>query len=154
MGIMNLRLFGFLIVFVSAELFGLSANAQKRSSDALTNLKRKEAEGKVIIEMDSLILANYNKFLVQNKKNEGIFGYRIRIFSDNGIGAKEKQRRMQAKFLSLYPDIKTDPEYEGSYYKIYVGNYRTKRDAQKMLDKISKDFPDAFIIEDKIVLEE
>ncbi|MDA3821428.1 MAG: SPOR domain-containing protein, partial [Bacteroidales bacterium] len=102
----------------------------------------------------TLIQYNYYKHIVQNSKDIGVEGYRIRIFSDIGHGAKERQQRIRAKFLSLYPEIQTYPPYEGSYYKIYVGDFRTKRDALKVLEIIIKDFPDAFIVEDKIVIEE
>lgn len=122
--------------------------------DAMERLENKELEGIIMLQMDSLILENYNKHLVQNNKNRGVSGYRIRIFSDNGMGAKEDQKRVRAEFLSLFPGIPTYYPYEGSYYKIYVGDFRTKRDALKILDKIRRKFPDAFIVEDSIIIEE
>jgi hypothetical protein len=125
-----------------------------RTIDALNSLKKKELKGDVVISMDTLIQDNYYKHLVQNSKDIGIEGYRIRIFSDIGLGAKDRQKRVMAKFLSLYPEIYTYHPYDDSYYKIYVGDFRTKRDALKVLATISKNFPDAFIVEDKIVIED
>lgn len=122
--------------------------------DPLYRLENKEFKGSVILTLDTLIQENYYKHLIKNKKDEGIEGYRIRIFSDNGHGAKEAQTKVKANFLSQYPDINTHNRYEGSYYKIYVGDFRTKREAMKMLETIKKNFPDAFIVEDKIIIEE
>lgn len=130
------------------------AGQSRKSTDALGRLQQKEMSGDVILTLDPLILENYNKHLVQNSKNRGVEGFRIRIFSDNGQGAKEHQKRVRAKFLSLHPEIQTYNRYEGSFYKIYVGDFRTKRDALRILSTIKEDFPDAFIVEDNIIIEE
>jgi hypothetical protein len=145
----------FLILFIMMIPGSFTATGQSgHTHDPVNRLKQKEINGTVILEMDSLIFDNYRKHLIQNSRNRGVEGYRIRIFSDNGHGAKENQMRVRASFLSLFPEIPTYYRYEGSYYKIYVGDFRTKRDALKTLAVISKDFPDAFIVEDKIVLKD
>jgi hypothetical protein len=149
----------FLIFFISAITLSFAAAAQSpntdvSATDALERLQQREMNGQGLISMDSLIMENYMKHLVYNSRNGGIEGYRIRIFSDNGQGAKDEQKRVRARFLSLHPGIVTYNRYEGSYYKIYVGDFRTKRDALRQLDEISKDFPDAFIVEDKIIIDE
>lgn len=135
-------------------MYGQKTYTSARSVDALTSLKQKELTGGVVLSLDTLIVENYNKHLIQNSKNRGIEGYRIRIFSDNGQGANESQKRVKARFLSLFPDIHIYDRYEGSYYKIYVGDFRTKRDALKILETIKRRFPDAFIIDNRIIIEE
>jgi hypothetical protein len=132
-----------------------AAHAQRPSDgDALSRLRQKENQGIITIQMDSLVEVNYRKHLLQNYRNRGIAGYRIRIFSDNGPGAKEHQQRTRAHFLSMYPEIPVYYRYEGSYYKVYVGDFRTRNDAMKELMEIQRNFPDAFIVEDDIVLHE
>lgn len=106
------------------------------------------------IYLDSLLEENYKKHLVKNSQTMGIAGYRIRIFSDNGRGAKDNQKRIRAAFLSRFPELDAYSRYEGSYYKIYVGDFRTKSDAILLLDRIRREFPDAFIVEDNIKIEE
>ncbi len=106
------------------------------------------------VYLDSLLEKNYNKHMVVSSQNMGIAGYRIRIFSDNGRGAKDNQKRVRANFLSLYREVDAYPKYEGSYYKVYVGDFRTKSQAILLLERIEKEFPDAFIVEDNIVIEE
>jgi hypothetical protein len=139
-----------IILTAGTAVAGQSGNA----TDAFGRLQQKEMSGDVILTLDPHILENYNKHLVQNSRNRGIAGYRIRIFSDNGQGAKEHQMRVRANFLSLHPKISTYNRYEGSFYKVYVGDFRTKRDALKALSNIKRNFPDAFIVDDKIVIEE
>lgn len=149
----------FIIFSILAMTLSIGAGAQSikkdvNGSDALERLQQREVNGQGLISMDKLILEHYKKHLVYNSKNRGIRGYRIRIFSDNGHGAKDEQMRARASFLSLHPGIVTYNKYEGSYYKIYVGDFRTKRDALKTMEIIRKDFPDAFIVEDIIEIED
>lgn len=147
----------FIIIICFSFLNDIAAQDQSRvvrGSDPLERLKEKEMDGRVTISMDSLVEENYHKHLLQNSKERGVKGWRIRIFSDNGFGAKDEQRRVRAKFISLFPEIKTYYRYEGSYYKIYVGDYRTRRDALLELEQVSGEFPDAFIVEDFIVVKE
>ncbi len=138
--------------FVSGQNY--TTGQRQAPKDALGRLMQKESYGRFDITFDTLIVENYNKLLVKNSKNPGVEGYRIRIFSDNGYGARESQQRVKADFLSLYPDIKMHDGYDKSYYKIYVGDFRTKRDALKVLNRIKRNFPESFIVEDKIVLED
>lgn len=151
---MKCIIFSILVMLLSSAAIAQGSQTDVSAADALERLQQREMNGQVIISLDSLVLEHYKKHLVYNSKNRGIEGFRIRIFSDNGQGAKDEQKRVRARFLSLHPDIITYNRYEGSYYKIYVGDFRTKRDALKTLDLIGKDFPDAFIVEDKIVIEE
>jgi hypothetical protein len=145
----------FTILLTIVLSFSAAMQGQSRQpSDALSRLMQKEMTGDVILTLEPLILENYNKHMIQNSRNRGVTGFRIRIFSDNGMGARNQQLRVMANFLSLYPEIPADPKYDGSYYKIYVGNFRTKRDALKILGNIKRNFPDAFIVEDNIVIEE
>ena len=137
----------------------LSAQAQRdrtrvRQDDILESLREKEVSGQVSIYLDSLLEENYKKHLVSNSKNRGISGYRVRIFSDTGRGAKDKQKRIRANFLSLYPDVDAYSSYEDTYFKIYVGDCRTKNEAILLLERIKKNFPDAFVVEYNIVIEE
>ena len=115
--------------------------------DILMHLQDTDNGGQFSIQVDSLLVANYYKFRIENKKNSGIPGYRIRIYSKSGLGAKEEQQRMRAKFLSYYPGIDAYHAYDEPYFKIYVGDCRTRREAQKLYDKIKKRFPNPIIID-------
>lgn len=152
---MKLKVFFILFaLFTSLSAFAQRGRTQVRQDDVLQSLRTKEVTGQVSIYLDSLLEENYKKHLVSNSKNQGIAGFRVRIFSDTGRGAKDNQKRVRAQFLSLYTDVDAYSRYEGSYYKIYVGDYRTKNEAILLLERIRKNFPDAFVVEDNIVIEE
>ena len=152
---MKLKVFTILLLLTHC-IFSYSQRGGRtvRQSDVLENLKEKEGNGQMTVSLVSLLEVNYNKHLVKNSQTMGIAGYRIRIFSDNGRGAKDNQKRVKANFLSLFPELDAYPKYEGSYFKVYVGDFRTKSQAILLLERIKKEFPDAFIVEYNIVIEE
>ena len=119
--------------------------------DLLNSLQQSGRNNKVSLEMDSLLASNYYKLLTSNKKTSGIPGYRIRIYSESGIGAKEEQQRIKARFLTLYPGIDAYNSYDEPFFKIYLGDCRTRSEALKLIDRIERNFPNPFIVDDYIV---
>lgn len=122
------------------------------SGDLLRLLQNADAGSDFHMETDSLLVANYYKLLEKNKTVTGVPGYRIRIFSGSGLGAKEEQQRVRARFLSLYPDVDAYHVYDEPYFKVYVGDCRTESEAIKLYDRIKGDFPDLFLVPDYINL--
>jgi len=129
---------------------GQSTQGSGTRGDILTVLTDEENDDQVRIEVDSLLIANYYKLITTNKKVTGIPGYRIRIYSESGLGAREEQQRMRAKFLSYHPGIDAYNKYDEPFFKVYVGDCRTKSEALILYDEIKKDFPNPIIVPDYI----
>ena len=110
--------------------------------------------GKVQIRQDEKLTEVLFNHIEQNKHERGIPMYWIRIYSDSGHGAREKAYSIKAKFLKNYESIDNNVVYDDPNYKIYVGGYRTKSEALKLLRKIHQDFPTAFIVYDHIIFPE
>lgn len=122
--------------------------------DILRKLLEEGPSDRVYIELDSMLLANYDKLISSNMKSSGVPGYRIRIYSESGIGAKQEQQQVRARFLSLFPGIDAYNRYDEPYFKIYVGDCRTRSDALKLHELIRREFPNSIIREDKINLKQ
>jgi hypothetical protein len=132
-------------------LEGIVLQAQSPDGkDLLRQLQARGEKGEVKVEADSLLLANYYKFLTMNSKMSGVPGYRIRIYSESGLGAKEKQQKVRARFLSLYPGTDAYYRYDEPYFKVYVGDCRTRSEALKLYDRIKENFPNPILVEDYI----
>ena len=127
-------------------------NQSTVQGDVLRDLLEEGPGDRVNIEVDSLLKANYDKLIARNMQSSGVPGYRIRIYSESGIGAKQEQQQVRARFLSLYPGLDAFNRYDEPYFKIFVGDCRTRSEALKLLDMIEKDFPNSFIREDYINL--
>ncbi|MCK4991891.1 MAG: hypothetical protein KAS29_15435, partial [Bacteroidales bacterium] len=90
-------------IYTGLLVHGQSGQTTPSGGDILLHLQDDKVGDQVDIQVDSLLVANYYKFMIRNRKDSGIPGYRIRIYSESGLGAKEKQQRIKAKFLSYYP---------------------------------------------------
>ncbi len=79
-------------------------------------------------------------------------GYRVRIFFDNGKTARDRSTAIATGFKKNYPDVAVYRVFEDLYFKVAVGDFRTKTDAMRFLNEISKSYPSAFIITDQVNL--
>jgi hypothetical protein len=89
-------------------------------------------------------------FMEQNRKMDGIPCYWIRIYAGSAYDAREKAYETKARFLRNYERIRNDVIYDDPNFKVYIGGYRSKSETLKLLNRIKKDFPTAFIVYDVI----
>ena len=95
--------------------------------------------------LDSLVARN----IESNKSANGIQGYRVQIF----FGSERKNATdAKTKLLQLLPDEEVYLIYQQPYFKVRVGDYRTRLEAEAVYRKLINDFDKAFIVPDKINL--
>jgi hypothetical protein len=139
------------ISFLFFLISTLSNLAICQSSNFVENLeKEKPGEGKIKLVQDKSISQAFEKFQWEQSKQNGIDGFRIRIFSDSGPNAKAGFDEAKAKFIDIFDNIKIHESFVYPNYKIYVGDFRTRSDALKVLSAMEWQFPDAFIVQTKI----
>lgn len=76
-------------------------------------------------------------------------GFRIRIFLDSRRGAREASAEAIQRFSQKYPYINADRSYSAPNFKVSIGNFRTRLEAESFLREIIYSFPDAFIVREK-----
>ena len=74
-------------------------------------------------------------------------GFRVQIFSGSD---RDKTYQEQARFKSMYPAINTYISYTQPNYKIRVGDFRTRLEAEKFMNQIRKVYPTLFIFQERI----
>lgn len=77
-------------------------------------------------------------------------GYRVRIFFDNKQTARVESEETLKRFESLYHDVAAYRTYANPYFKVTVGDFRTKSEAVKLLERIKGSFPSAFVVKENI----
>ena len=109
--------------------------------------------------LDTLLSRYIDSFKSIEEKNggyAGMEGWRIQIFSSSARNAKVESGNILQDFLkkfpeSKYPELKYYTQFAvPNYYKVRVGNFRTRTEATKLYLLISKAFPDAYIVPDII----
>lgn len=83
-------------------------------------------------------------------KDRGLSGYRVRIFFDNKRTARGDSEAAMEKFKALYPEVEVFRSYVNPYFKVTVGNYRTRSEAMGLLRRVRREFPTAFIVKEEI----
>lgn len=84
-----------------------------------------------------------NKYEAILKAKNGVDGWRVQIMFKT---KKEEIQQLKITFIKLYPGIPAYLKYEAPYYRLRVGNCRTKLEAIKIKQEISKNFPDAYAV--------
>ena len=77
-------------------------------------------------------------------------GYRVRIFFDNKQTARVESEETLKKFESMYHDVVAYRTYANPYFKVTVGDFRTRSEAMKLLERIKVAFPSAFVVKENI----
>lgn len=87
---------------------------------------------------------------IQANPHRTINGYRVRIFFDNKQTARVESEKTLKKFEKMYPDVLAYRTYTNPYFKVTVGDCRTKSEAMALLGRIKKAFPSAFVVKENI----
>ena len=84
-------------------------------------------------------------------KNEGrtFSGFRIRIFIDSKRDAREASLKMLQKFNQSYPKVPAYRTYAAPNFKVSVGNFRNRVEAEAFLKLIAGEFTEAFIVRER-----
>jgi hypothetical protein len=95
------------------------------------------------------ILYNFN--LSKEYGHPGMDGFRIQIYSSSNLNAREESNKANALFISKFPNIRSEQLYaKPGWFKIRVGDFRTRTEATRLFLIISKEFPNAYIVPDFI----
>ncbi|MDR3133598.1 MAG: SPOR domain-containing protein [Prevotellaceae bacterium] len=130
-------------VLLFAFFVALCAGAQE---DIFRSL---QAGGNVVIRQSNEIENAVLGHIARNryKKNKG---YRIRIFFDNGQTARQESSAIEQAFSESYPAVPVYREFDDLYYKVAVGDFRTRTDAMRFLESIQRNYSSAFIFAENI----
>lgn len=98
--------------------------------------------GTVTIDQDRQIekLLEFKKDLTTNEI------YKIQVFSGNRSSAE----KAKIDFLNSYNDWPVSMEYNTPNYKIWIGNFTNRLEAERALQKIKRNYQTAFIFKPKI----
>lgn len=111
--------------------------------------------------LDSTIFEKKNTITIKDsridKLNKSYFdsfrlkGFRVQIYS--GI-KRQPANQARSTFLRDHPKTKAHLNYEQPYYKVRVGDFKTKLEALKYKSGITNKFPFCFIVQDEIDINE
>lgn len=104
---------------------------------------------KVTIDQSSSIESLLQRHIA-NSAGRKITGYRVRIFFDNKQDARNRSEAAAGQFASQFPGIRVYSTYEKPFFKVTVGDFRTKSEAMQLLKKIEGEYRSVFLVKETI----
>ena len=103
------------------------------------------AKAQIIVSptIDSLVI----KTIARNQENPTIPGFRIQVYNANSQVEAEKIKEWLMQFD---PTLQLYIMYQAPNFKVRVGNFRKRVDAQYLLNALHEKFPSAFLVPDRI----
>jgi hypothetical protein len=106
---------------------------------------------RLIIVQDPAIDTLITRHILANASKQGVDGWRIQIYRGGHRTANEDSNRVRARFMEEYPAIATYRTFDRpNWFKIKVGDFRTREEAAVVYFDILKRYPDAYLIRDVI----
>lgn len=130
------------LLFASFLLLGLSASAQEWVVSA-------NDDSSLVVGRDS----RYDQLVAKQRRlnvtRQTVPGYRVQIY----FGAnRPKASEVKIDFTSRYPDVPAYISYQQPNYKVRVGDFRSRFEAQQFMGKLEGQFPTIFIVPDEVRL--
>ena len=140
------------LLFAAMLIFsGLCVKAQ--TNDLFLQLNEQhDGYGKISVLQDTKLYKMVDIFADANKR-EGMNGYRVQIFSGSGQNARATMLSISQQFLRNFPDFDNTQiytEYKAPYFKMCVGDFRSKGEANAFYHKIKGLYPDSYVVKAKI----
>lgn len=97
--------------------------------------------------MDGSTIKAIEKHKEFNKKNPLIPGYRIQTYAGS---SRQQAMTIRNEIAEKYPDYAAYVIYKQPTFRVRVGDFRTRFEAQKLLNEIKPVYSSSFIVPDDI----
>ena len=146
----------FLPVLLAILLGSATASAQAPVDSSLLgvdilSLIGQKDNGTAIVNQSIEIRNALSRHIVANSSAK-MQGYRVRIFFDSDRTARTKSAAIAAEFSEKYPEVPVYRSHVSPYFKVAVGDFRTRADAQRFASKLSASgaYPYVFVVKEQI----
>ena len=99
------------------------------------------------VKQDEKIASLVEKYIHYNAKKEFAEGYRLQIMYTD---VRDEAYKSKGAMYKEFPDLASYVEYEQPYYKLRLGDFKTRLEATYYLQQVTPIYPGAFIVKDKI----
>ncbi len=101
------------------------------------------------VQQPDNVRSGFAKHLNANR-SKVMNGYRVRIFFDNKQAARSSSEQVVNHFRQAYPGVPVYRSYTAPFFKVTVGDCRTRSEAMRLLERVRGDYPSAFVIKETI----
>jgi hypothetical protein len=110
------------------------------------------SQAKVYINADAKLFQIIKQHKQQNTGKAQIRGWRIRVYMGSGRNARNEANNAKMKIRNLFPDIEPHIIHHSPYFQVLAGDFRSRIEAEAYRKKMLNRFPDCYVVESKISL--
>lgn len=145
---------GFIITavfFLCSESF--SAFAQQHNESAFsfsttTKLPLQNSQPSQVIQDPRISLLIQKQIYINSLALHNVPGFRVQVISTMNRG---KAMETKAKLMQLFPQYQTYFSYQSPYFRVRIGNFMTRNDAEQLQEQLNNYFPSGvFTVRDMI----
>lgn len=117
-----------------------------------TGAKAQDSRGRLNVRFMTASLDSLVRYSAQSNANQTTLdGFRIQIYSGSGVTSKNDAAETQARFMRMYPEEKAYIIYNAPFWRVRVGDYRSRSEALVLLNKLQGSFGGSYIVRDNTV---
>lgn len=149
----------FILVILGFSSLIVRSQSYYTTSDLFKSTDANSRSGRLTIYQDPALDTLIGRYIMENKNLEerngftGVEGFRIQIYNSSDRNAKIESAKVRQEFMNQFPDVVSYLLFaEPAWYKVRVGNFRSRTEATRLFLIISKKFPNADLVPDIINL--
>lgn len=110
---------------------------------------RNTGDGNIVLTQDELLRRAVKRHIEIN--NDGFEGFRVQIYFGSGQRAMGEAQSVKKNFLNKYgKDYNAYIDFDSPFFKVRVGDFRTKAEALFFQNLISPSFPNSWIVQVRV----
>ena len=139
------------LLLIQGAAFAQSAVDSTILGADIFSLIGQKGSGSATVNQSQELRNALSRHIVSNS-NTKMQGYRVRIFFDSDRTARAKSEAIAAGFMERYPGIRAYRSHVSPYFKVTVGDFRTRADAQRFASRLTSSvaYPCVFVVKEQI----
>ena len=119
--------------------------------DIINKGRPETVKERLIINQDPALDTLISRHIMANAMKKGVDGWRIQVYRGGHRTASEDANKVRAKFMEDFPEVRTYLTFDRpNWFKVKVGDFRTREDAATIFFTIQAKYPEAYLIRDVI----
>lgn len=121
----------------------------KLEDSGITPAIRNTGDGTIVLTQDEMLRRAVKRHIEIN--NDGFEGFRVQIYFGSGQRAMGEAQSVKKNFLNKYgKDYNAYIDFDSPFFKVRVGDFRTKAEALFFQNLISPSFPNSWIVQVRV----
>jgi hypothetical protein len=132
-------------LFVNSLLSYSQMETFKIEESNITPSVKNNGDGTIVFTQDALLRKVVKRHIEIN--NDGFEGFRVQIYFGSGQRAMGEAQSIKKQFLNKYgTDYNAYIDFDSPFFKVRVGDFRTKSEALYFQNLISNSYPNSWIV--------